>query len=126
MHSRIILAGALAGFLISAPALADDVLDGIAKMPGGVEDVRIVLGAVASRPHASPAAEALLRGQVLTDEAIAAAAEAAYAVAKPMDNTDYELIWRKKMVRALVSYALLEVRGDDVRALRLKIARQLL
>jgi hypothetical protein len=41
MHSRIILAGALAGFLISAPALADDVLDGIAKMPGGVEDVRI-------------------------------------------------------------------------------------
>ena len=32
-----------------------------------------------------------------------------------MDNTDFELVWRKKMVRTLVSYALHEVRGDDMR-----------
>ena len=93
---------------------------------GQIEDVRIVLGAVASRPMASPAAETLLRGARLTDEAIAAAADAAYAVAKPMDNTDYELVWRKKMIRALVTYALREVRGDDVRAQRVKIARQVI
>ncbi|HET9370400.1 MAG TPA: FAD binding domain-containing protein [Vicinamibacterales bacterium] len=91
-----------------------------------VEDVRIVLGAVASRPMPSPAAEARLRGEILTDDAIAAAADAAYAVAKPMDNTDYELVWRKKMIRALVTYALQEVRGDDMRAQRLKIARQVI
>jgi len=75
---------------------------------------------------ASPKAAALLAGQRLTDEAIAAAADAAYDVAKPMDNTDYELVWRKKMIRALVTYALKEVRGDDMREQRGKIARQLL
>ena len=41
-----------------------------------------------------------------------------------MDNTDYELVWRKKMIRALVTAALREARGDDVRDLRLRIARQ--
>ena len=98
-----------------------------ARLDGDVvAEVRIVLGAVASRPMASPKAAALLTGQRLTDEAIAAAADAAYDVAKPMDNTDYELVWRKKMIRALVTYALKEVRGDDMREQRGKIARQLL
>jgi hypothetical protein len=36
------LAGAFAaGFLVSVPALADEVLDGVAAMPAGIEDVRI-------------------------------------------------------------------------------------
>ena len=43
-----------------------------------------------------------------------------------MDNTDFELVWRKKMIRALVTYALRELRGDDMRERRVKIARQLL
>jgi 4-hydroxybenzoyl-CoA reductase subunit beta len=98
-----------------------------AQVDGGVvTDLRIVLGAVASRPMAAPKAAALLIGQRLTDEAIAAAADAAYDVAKPMDNTDYELIWRKKMVKALVTYALREIRGDDMREQRVKIARMAL
>ncbi len=80
---------------------------------GRVTDARIVLGAVASRPMASPKADALLVGQPLTDDVIAAAADAAYDVAKPMDNTDFELVWRKKMIRALVTSALCELRGDD-------------
>jgi len=91
---------------------------------GEVEAIRVVLGAVASRPLASPAAESRLAGRRLTDEVIAEAADAAYAVAKPMDNTDYELVWRKKMVRALVTNALREIRGDDVRQARLSLARQ--
>jgi CO/xanthine dehydrogenase FAD-binding subunit len=86
----------------------------------------MVVGAVASRPMASPKAEALLVGERLTDERIAAAAQAAYDVAKPMDNTDFELVWRKKMVAALATYALKELRGDDVSGLRMKIARQIL
>jgi len=88
-----------------------------------VVDARIVLGAVASRPVGAERAEALLRGQDLTDDLIAAAASAASEVAKPMDNTDFELVWRKKMVRSLVTDALREVRGDDVRARRRQIAR---
>jgi 4-hydroxybenzoyl-CoA reductase subunit beta len=93
---------------------------------GRVRDIRLVLGAVASRPLGIPAAEALMRGQVLTDDVIAAAADAAYPVGKPMDNTDYELVWRKKMIRPLVTYALRDLRGDDTRALRLRLARQIL
>ncbi|HUF47389.1 MAG TPA: FAD binding domain-containing protein [Vicinamibacterales bacterium] len=91
---------------------------------GAVGAIRVVLGAVASRPLASAAAETLLTGRRLTDEAIAEAADAAYVIAKPMDNTDFELVWRKKMVRALVTNALREVRGDDVREARMSLARQ--
>ena len=93
---------------------------------GRVQDIRLVLGSVASRPLSVPAAEALIRGQLLTDDLIAAAAEAAYPAGKPMDNTDYELVWRKKMIRPLVTYALRDLRGDDTRALRLRLARQIL
>ncbi len=63
-------------------------------------------------------------GQRLTDEAIAAAAAAASEVAKPMDNTDFELVWRKRMVRSLVASALHEIRGDDMSARRHQLARQ--
>jgi len=93
---------------------------------GRVEEVRLVAGAVASRPLSAPKAEALLVGERLTDERIAAAAQAVYEVAKPMDNTDFELVWRKKMVTALATYALKELRGADMSAPRLKLARQLL
>lgn len=83
-----------------------------------VIDARIVLGAVASRPMQAPRAEAVLRNADLTDEAIATAASAAGDLAKPMDNTDFELVWRKRMVRRLVDCALREIRGDDTRPLR--------
>ena len=87
-------------------------------------DVRIVLGAVASRPVESDRAAALLKGQRLSDELITEAAAVAAEVAKPMDNTDFELVWRKAMVRTLVSCALQDVRGDDMRHRRRQLARQ--
>ena len=93
---------------------------------GRLRDVRIVLGSVASRPVSVPAASSMLEGQLPTDELIAAVADAAYPLGKPMDNTDYELVWRKKMIKPLVTYALRDLRGDDMRAARLRIARQLL
>jgi len=91
-----------------------------------VLEARVVLGAVASRPLTSSAAEAILRDVDLTDAVIASAAGAAFEIAKPMDNTDFELVWRKRMVRTLVTCALRELRGDDVTALRLSLARQTL
>jgi 4-hydroxybenzoyl-CoA reductase subunit beta len=93
---------------------------------GRVLAIRLVAGAVASRPLEAPQAEAVLVGERMTDERIAAAAHAVYAVAKPMDNTDFELVWRKKMVTALATYALKDLRGDDMSAIRARIARQLL
>jgi 4-hydroxybenzoyl-CoA reductase subunit beta len=83
---------------------------------GRVEEARIVLGSVASRPLQSPAARRLL-GTTLTDDVIEAAAEEASRLAKPLDNTDFGLGWRKKAARHLVSGALRELRGDDPRLL---------
>jgi len=93
---------------------------------GRVEAVHVVAGAVASRPLSVPKVGGLLVGERLTDERIEAAAQAVYEVAKPMDNTDFELVWRKKMVTALATYALRELRGDDMSATRLRLARQVL
>jgi 4-hydroxybenzoyl-CoA reductase subunit beta len=95
-----------------------------ARMDGDVVvEARIVLGAVASRPLEVPAAAERLAGQRLTDALIASVADDAYALAKPMDNTDFELLWRKKTVRSLVTSALRELRGDDMREARTKLAR---
>ena len=75
-----------------------------------VAAARIVLGGVASYPQEIPAAGDALRGAELDDEHIAAAAEAAYQPAKPMDNTDFDLSWRKQMTRVYVTRALGELR----------------
>jgi len=91
---------------------------------GTVEDAHLVLGAVSSRPVETPAAAATLVGQPLTDDSIARAAELAAKPAKPMDNTDFNLLWRKRVVREFVTYALRELRGDDMRDLRWKLSRQ--
>jgi 4-hydroxybenzoyl-CoA reductase subunit beta len=75
-----------------------------------VADARIVLGGVASYPQEVPQAAAALRNMTLGAETIAAAAEAAYRPSKPMDNTDFELSWRKQMTRVYVARALQELR----------------
>jgi 4-hydroxybenzoyl-CoA reductase subunit beta len=69
---------------------------------GLIERARIVLGAIASYPVEAVDAERILVGQKLTSDVIAAAAEAAYKPAKPMDNADLNYAWRKKMVRVYV------------------------
>jgi 4-hydroxybenzoyl-CoA reductase subunit beta len=93
---------------------------------GTVEAARIVLGAVASRPIVAAAAAVVVIGQRLTDQAIAQAADAAAKPAKPMDNTDFNLTWRKRVMKDVVTCALRELRGDDVREWRRKLSRQLL
>jgi len=41
-----------------------------------------------------------------------------------MDNADLDLYWRKDVTREFTRYALRELRGDDMRETRLRIARQ--
>jgi 4-hydroxybenzoyl-CoA reductase subunit beta len=91
---------------------------------GTIEEARIALGAVASRPFLVPKASEMLVGKKLTDEVIAEAAAAVGSRAKPMDNTDLDLYWRKQVTPDFVGYALRELRGDDMRATRMRIARQ--
>jgi len=76
-----------------------------------VGDARIVLGGVASYPQEIPEAAAALKDAALSDDIIAGAAEAAYRPSKPMDNTDFELSWRKQMTRVYVTRALEELRA---------------
>jgi 4-hydroxybenzoyl-CoA reductase subunit beta len=93
---------------------------------GIVHDARIVVGAVASRPLVADRAASALIGERLTDEVIAHAADRAFAVAKPMDNTDFGLVWRKRVTRDFVTYALRQLRGDDMTAVRRRIVRHVL
>ena len=95
-----------------------------AKLEGEViAEARIALGAVASRPFLVEKAGAFLKGKRLTDEVIAQAAELVANRAKPMDNTDMDLYWRKEVADDFTGYALRELRGDDMRETRLRIAR---
>ena len=89
-----------------------------------IMEARLALGAVASRPFLVDKAGAFLKGKRLTDEVIAEAAGLVANRAKPMDNTDMDLYWRKEVADDFAGYALRELRGDDMRALRLRIARQ--
>ena len=77
---------------------------------GRVLEARIVLGGVASYPMEVAEAGAALKGSTLEDDAIAAAATAAFHPSKPMDNTDFDLSWRKQMTRVFVTRALQELR----------------
>ena len=76
-----------------------------------VSEARIVLGGVASYPQEVPDAAAALKGAPLSEESIDAASEAAYRPSKPMDNTDFDLSWRKQMTRVYVKRALDELRA---------------
>jgi 4-hydroxybenzoyl-CoA reductase subunit beta len=88
------------------------------------EGVRVALGAVASRPFLVDKANAFLKGKQLTDEVIDEAAKLVASRAKPMDNADLDLYWRKDVAAEFARYALRELRGDDMRETRLRIARQ--
>jgi 4-hydroxybenzoyl-CoA reductase subunit beta len=74
--------------------------------------VRIVLNGVGSHPVRAADAEAFLVGKRLGDEeVIRTAAELASRPAKPLDNTDLEHSYRKKMARIYVRDGLRAVGG---------------
>ena len=78
---------------------------------GKVEEAHVWLGAVASAPVRSDAAAQVLIGEALTPDVVARAAQATRKVATPLDNTDFTLQWRSKMVVVYVEAALREIAG---------------
>lgn len=90
---------------------------------GVVEDARIVVGSAACRPLVASDASKSLSGRSLNPEAIAEAATLAARTAKPLDNTDFDMTWRKRVTAEFVTYALRELRGDDMRAARESFTR---
>ena len=77
---------------------------------------RIILGAVASAPLRVAEAEAALVGEVFGPDSIAAAAEAARKLARPLYNTDLTSRYRKRMVPVFVKRALEELATSPVLA----------
>jgi 4-hydroxybenzoyl-CoA reductase subunit beta len=73
---------------------------------GRVNGARIVLGAVGSYPKQVPDAAAALIGGTLEDDQLDEAARIAGKLAKPLDNTDFTIGWRKDMAPVFVRRAL--------------------
>ena len=71
-----------------------------------VKNARVVLGGIAPSPMEVKEASAALIGQLLDENHIQAAAEAAYVKARPLDNTDFVMNWRKQMTRQYTLRAL--------------------
>ncbi len=73
-------------------------------------DGRVVLGAVSSQPVVlDELVQEMLIGQPLTPERIDQFAQKAYRPAKPMDNTDMNLSYRKKVTKVFIARALTAV-----------------
>jgi len=76
---------------------------------GSVSDARLVLGGIAPSPLEVKEAGQALIGQPLGRAGIEAAAEATYVRARPLDNTDFVMNWRKQMTREYTLRALQEL-----------------
>jgi 4-hydroxybenzoyl-CoA reductase subunit beta len=72
---------------------------------GTCSGARVVLNAVAPKPMEAPLAAAALVGTDLNPAALDAAAEAAYTVGKPLDNTSGSIPYRKRMLRVFARRA---------------------
>ncbi|MEV5148578.1 xanthine dehydrogenase family protein subunit M [Streptomyces sp. NPDC052727] len=92
-------------FAIGSLAAALDVRDGV------VQDARLALGAVASRPWRAVAAERVLTGAPATAETYAAAADAELAAARPLPHNGYKV----DLVRNLVVAVLTELAEEAAR-----------
>lgn len=87
-------------FAIASAAVSAVIQDGI------LNDMRIVLGGVATFPYRSREAEDLLRGRQISEAGAATAAEAALQSAKPLKMNSYKVEMSKTLVRrALLSLA---------------------
>ncbi len=94
---------------VAAFVQMDEVRTGSGDDRVQVKQARIVLGGIAPSPiEVAEAAEALI-GKPLTEDQIQAAAEAAYVRARPLDNTDFVMNWRKQMARQYTIRALNEL-----------------
>jgi xanthine dehydrogenase YagS FAD-binding subunit len=92
-------------FALTSAAVALDLGSG-----GRVNEARIALGGVATKPWRAHEAEAALRGQALDEAAARRAAEAAFEGARPRGENAFKIeLGKRTLVRALLQAAALEV-----------------
>ncbi|MGZ6142313.1 MAG: FAD binding domain-containing protein [Myxococcales bacterium] len=74
---------------------------------GVIESASLFIGGTGSRPESADAAAKFLIGRLLRDEeTVREAGRLAAQVAKPLQNTDFSLTWRKRVAAEYVSRAL--------------------
>ncbi|MCS6818219.1 MAG: FAD binding domain-containing protein [Blastocatellia bacterium] len=78
---------------------------------GECRDARIVLGAVGSCPKRIREAERILEGKRLEPDVIEAAAHTVSRVIRPLDNTDFLHLYRKRIASVFTRRALSEIAG---------------
>ena len=76
-----------------------------------MQDARLVLGAVGSSPTDVSDQTRSLIGQWLSAESIEQVADQVWRSARPLDNTDLNYAWRKRMTQVYVRRALRELAG---------------
>jgi len=91
---------------------------------GTVREARLILSAIASSPVSCTDAVELLIGNRLSDELIEEVATLAGVSARPKENTDAPAYWRRRMAVPMVTWALRELRGDDMCDERRRLAGQ--
>jgi carbon-monoxide dehydrogenase medium subunit len=122
-----VAAGAIGAYVKFCPRAAEDKpLIGVAALlerdPGGrCREVRLALAGAAPTAMRAGRAAAMLRGEALTDGAIAAAADAAAAEADPLSDLMGTAGYRRDMVRVVMRRLLRDLR--DGAALAGPIAR---
>ena len=79
---------------------------------GIVQNAKIILGSIAPAPLEVKDAQQALVGYPLDQERMQAAAESCYLKARPLDNTDFVMNWRKQMTRPYVLRALEELQSS--------------
>jgi xanthine dehydrogenase YagS FAD-binding subunit len=91
-------------FALASAAVALDLRDGT------VHEARIALGGVSTVPWRAQEAEAALRGKAMDEEAVAAAADAAFTGAKGHGHNDFKIdLGKRTLSRALQQAAALEI-----------------
>jgi xanthine dehydrogenase YagS FAD-binding subunit len=90
-------------FALVSLAIAADLRDGTCT------DCRITFGGVSPRPYRAHRAEAELRGKVISDESVTAAATAEFEDARPMSGNGYKIplaagLLRRAFRRATVRF----------------------
>ena len=76
----------------------------------------VVLTAVASAPKIVPEASTLFQGKKVTKELIDTVADAAAKISHPLDNTDMDYWYRKRMAKVYTQRALAQVAGIELAA----------
>jgi CO/xanthine dehydrogenase FAD-binding subunit len=81
---------------------------------GECRHASVVLTAVASAPKIVPEAATSLQGKKVTKELIDTVADAAAKISHPLDNTDMDYWYRKRMAKVFTRRALAQVAGIEL------------